>query len=142
MFNDKIRDLIATETKRYVKQHDLFYLQQPEIDTFIATILMTSYNSRPRQRLYWSKDGDVAIPLISKSMSRKRFEDINKFIHFANNDDLTAGDKLAKILPLQDKIIASVQQFGLFGKRFYPLTNKWYHTLEGTPQRCLFKASR
>ena len=49
-------------------------------------------------------------------MSRKRFEDIKKFIPFANNDNLTAGNKLAKIRCLQDKVNASLQQFGLLEK--------------------------
>ena len=49
-------------------------------------------------------------------MSRKRFKDTKKFIHFADNDNLTAGDKLAKIPPLQDKVNASLQQVGLFEK--------------------------
>ena len=116
-FNDEIRDLIAAETKRYAsQQNELFYLQQHKIDTFIGIILLRGYNSRPRQRFYWSKDNDVAISLISRSMSRKRFEDIMKFIHFANDDNLTAGDKLAKIRPLQDKVNASLQQFRLFEK--------------------------
>ena len=78
LFNDEIRDLIATETKRYAsQQNELFYLQLHEIDTFIDIILLTGYNSRPCQRLYWSKDDNVTIPLI-RLMSRKRFEDIKK----------------------------------------------------------------
>ena len=100
MCNDEFRDLTATETKRHAsQQNELFDLQQHEIDALIGIILLTGYISRPRQRLYWSKDDDVAIPLISRSMSRKRFEDIKKFIHFADNKNLTAGDKLAKIRP-------------------------------------------
>ena len=107
LFNDEIRNLIATETKRYAsQQNESYYLQQLKIDTFIGIILLTGYNSRPRQRLYWSKADNVAIPLISRSMSRKRFEDMQKFIHFADNDNPTAGDKLAKIRPLQDKVNA------------------------------------
>ena len=40
-FNDEIRDLIATETKRYAShQNELFYLQQHEIDTFIGIIFV------------------------------------------------------------------------------------------------------
>ena len=54
-------------------------------------------------------------------MSRKRFEDIKKFIHYADNDSFTAGDKLAKIRPLQDQVNASLQQFGLFEKDAYLL---------------------
>ena len=73
LFNVKIRDLIATETKRYAShQNELFYLQHHEIDTFIGIILLSGYSSRPRQRLYWSKDNDVVIPLISRSMPRKK----------------------------------------------------------------------
>ena len=49
-------------------------------------------------------------------MSRKRFEDIKKFIHFADNDNLTVGDKFAKIRPLQNKVNASLQQLGFFEK--------------------------
>ena len=48
-------------------------------------------------------------------MSRKRFEDIMKLIHFADNN-LPAGDKLAKIRRLQDRVNASLQQFGVFAK--------------------------
>ena len=42
LFNDKIRDLIATKTKQYAsQQNELFYLQLPKIDTFIGIILLT-----------------------------------------------------------------------------------------------------
>ena len=104
LFNDEIYDLIAIETKRYAsQQNELFYLQKHEIDTFIGITLLTGYNTRPRRRLYWSQDDDVAIALIARLMSKKRFEDIEKFYHFADNDNLTADDKLAKIRYLQDK---------------------------------------
>ena len=49
-------------------------------------------------------------------MSRKRFKDIKKLIHFADNNNLPAGDKLAKIRRLQDRVNASLQQFGVFAK--------------------------
>ena len=136
LFNDKICDLIATETKQYSsQQNELFYLQQHEIDTFIGIILLTGYNSQPRPRLYSSKDDDVAIPLRSRSMSRKRLEDIKKFIYFADNDNLTAGDKLAKIRPLQDKVNALLQQFGLFEKDL-SIDEQMVPYFAGTSERC------
>ena len=49
-------------------------------------------------------------------MSRKRFEDIKKLIHFADKNNLPAGDKIAKIRPLQNRVSASLQQFGVFAK--------------------------
>ena len=117
LFNYEICSLIATETERYAsQQNELFHLEQHEIDTFVGIILLIGYNGRPRQRLYWSKNEDVVNPLVSRSMSRKRFEDIKKYIHFANNDNLSAGDKLTKIRSLQDRVNTSLQQFGIFAK--------------------------
>ena len=49
-------------------------------------------------------------------MSRKRFEDIKKLIYFADNNNLPAGNKLAIIRPLQDRVNASLQQFRVFAK--------------------------
>ena len=49
-------------------------------------------------------------------MSRKSFEDIKKLIHFVDNNNLPAGDGLAKFQSLQDRLNASLQQFGVFAK--------------------------
>ena len=74
-------------------------------------------------------------------MSRKRFEDIKILIHFADNNNFPAGNKFAKMQPLQDRVNVSLQQFGDFAN-IWPLMNKWYHTLVGILQRCSFVASR
>ena len=116
LFNNELCTLIATETERYAShQNELFHLEQHEIDTFNEIILLTGYNGRPRQSLYWSKDEAVANPLVSRSMSRKRFEVKKKHIHFADNNNLSAGNKLANIRPLQDRN-AFLQQLGVFAK--------------------------
>ena len=62
-------------------------------------------------------------------MSRKKFEDTKKLIHFADNNNLPAGDKLAKIRPLQDRVNASSLECL---QKIQSLMNKWYHTLLGT----------
>ena len=110
LFNDDIRSLIACQTERYASQRN----SSVEIEAFIGILLLTGYNSRPRQCLYWSKDDNISCSLISRSMSRKRFEDIKEYVHFADNNNLPAGDKLAKIRPLQNRVNASLQQFGVF----------------------------
>ena len=79
-----------------------------EIETFVRILMLRGYNSRPNQRIYWSEDDDVSYPLVSKLMPRKRFEEIKKYLHFADNNNLPSGDKLAKILPLQDEVNASL----------------------------------
>ena len=79
--------------------------------------------------------------MILRSMSRKRFEDIKKFIHFHDNNNLPAGDKIAKIRSQQDKVNASLQQVGVFAKD-PGIDEQMVHTLVGTLQRCSFVASR
>ena len=79
LFYDKICSLIVTETERYASQrNETIQLTRQEIEMFVGILLLTGYNSRPRQRLYWSKDDDVCCPLVSKSMSRKKFQSIKK----------------------------------------------------------------
>ena len=109
LFNDEIRNLIAYETERYAFQHDeAIHVTKQEIEAFIGILLLTEYNSGPRRRLYWSKDDDISCPLILRSMSRKKFEDVKKYIHFADNNNFPARDKLAKIRLLQNRVNASL----------------------------------
>ena len=49
-------------------------------------------------------------------MSRERFEDVKKLIYFVDNNNLPAGNKLAKIQPLQDRVNVLLQQFRVFSK--------------------------
>ena len=117
LFNEEIYILIACKTERYASQrNEVIHLTPQEIKAFVGILLLTGYNSRLRQHLYWSKDNDISCLLISRSMSRKRFEDIKKLIHFADNNNLLAGNKLAKIRHEQDRDKASLHQFGVFAK--------------------------
>ena len=75
LFNEEIYSRIACETERYASQrNDVIYLSPQEIEAFVGILLLTGYNSQPRQRLYWRKDNDITCPLISRSMSRKRLK--------------------------------------------------------------------
>ena len=111
--------MICCETERYAAQkNQLINISAQEIKTFLAIIIITKYNSRPRQRLYWCKDDDVTCPAVLQNMARKRFKNIKGYLHFVDNDILQKGEKLAKIRPLQDKVNRSLQQFSVFSKNF------------------------
>ena len=117
LFNDTIKTLIVNETERYASQNNKqLKLTKEEIEQFVGILLLTGYNTRPRQKMYWSKDDDVACPIVAKQMSRNRFEEIKSSLHFADNDHLEHGDKLAKVRPLQNEVKTSLQQFGIFSK--------------------------
>ena len=72
LFNKNIYSLIACKTERYASQrNEIIHLTPQEIEAFVGIFLLTGYNSRPRHRLYWSKEDDISCPLITRSMSRK-----------------------------------------------------------------------
>ena len=109
--------MICCEIERYAAQKNQpINISTQEIETFLANVILTGYNSRPRQCLYWSKNDNVTCSLVSRNMARKRFEDIKRYLHFVDNNHLQIGEKLAKTRLLQDRINHFLQQFGVFSK--------------------------
>lgn len=101
---------MITETVRYAKSKGdhAFALDEIEMRAFLAILLISGYNDLPRRRMYWEQQDDVLNVAISSSMNRARFETIMRYLHLADNDDLNANDKYAKVRPL----------FDLLNKRF------------------------
>ena len=96
--NNKICKMIRCKTERYAAQKNQpINIFPQEIETGLAIIILTVYNSRPGQRLYWCKDDDVTCSVVSQNMARKRFEDIKMYLHFIDSNNLQIGKKLAKI---------------------------------------------
>jgi len=50
--------------------------------------------------MFWENSDDVHNPAVSSIMSVNRFEEILRYLHFADNQNLPAGDKMAKVRPL------------------------------------------
>ena len=97
--NDELKNYIITESNRYAAQkNDLSCrLNSRDLNTFIAILLMSSYHSLPRTRMYWEKEEDVGLSLVYEAMARCEFENIKKYIHFADNNHLNLNDNFAKI---------------------------------------------
>ena len=78
-----------------------------ELEKYFAVIMLMSIISLSCSRLYWSLD--LAISQVSKIMSRTRFEQIKRFIHFNDNSSMPESgdpnfDKLFKVRPLLDHL--------------------------------------
>ena len=71
-----------------------------ELCCFIAILLLSGYHNLPSKRMYWEESTDVRVELVAGAMTRKRFEDILRSIHFCDNDNLDNSDKCSKIRPL------------------------------------------
>lgn len=81
-----------------------------EMKTFLAIVLLFGIIHRPAVHMYWVKDDYLSSPIFSKLMIRDRFNFIQRFLHFNNNEDPQYDkddenqDRLHKIRPLLDII--------------------------------------
>lgn len=63
-----------------------------------------TYIRYPACIMYWSFNKRLRLNVIAESMPLKRYEEINKFLHFINNGNITDDntDSYLKLRPLLD----------------------------------------
>lgn len=112
---EKIRD----ETLAYARQQNdmTFQCTVTDIKVFVGILILSGHRSYPRESLYWSTDENFECAIVRNAMSRNRYKDIKKYLHFNNNNDIPDGctDRCYKIRPLVDLFNKNFQQFGYFG---------------------------
>ncbi|KAK2723680.1 hypothetical protein QYM36_002127 [Artemia franciscana] len=93
----------------YALQKDAkeFGVSSAEVECFLGILAFTGIVKMPSYRSYWSNE--TRYPVIADAMSRDRFEQIKKYLHF--NDNLTqkprgdpGHDKIHKVRPLIEMI--------------------------------------
>ena len=107
-FTSTIMDLIVVETNRYATTciGDSWEPITPEeLCAYFGFMMLMGLVKLPSIYCYWQKDLVYHYSPIADRISRKRFFDIHRFIHFANNATLSAPgssdyDKLGKIRPI------------------------------------------
>jgi len=62
-------------------------LEEPELWVFLALHLLTGIIKQPRLRDYWTTNENTQTPGFPKRMSRNKFENILRCLHFTNNED-------------------------------------------------------
>lgn len=101
-FDDEVINFTVTMTNLYAMQRGkpTFSVTADEIRGVLAILLLSGYVQLPSRRMFWENSDDVHNPAVSSIMSVNRFEEILRYLHFADNKNLAAGDKMAKIRPL------------------------------------------
>ena len=98
-------NVIAQESCRYACEKNIqFTISVPELKAALGILILSGYHTLPSRRLYWSMDDDVRVDLVAKAMSRDRFEEILRFLHFTDNQTLNKEDKMAKLRPLMNHL--------------------------------------
>ena len=116
LFDDKILEIITEQSILYARQknNQSFFVNKEELKVFIGVLLFSGYHRLPRERMYWSLDEDVSVPIINNSISRNRFHEIKKHLHFADNSKIDKEDKMYKLRPLVDILNQNFQQWEIF----------------------------
>ena len=93
-FTSSVLEHIVTESNRYAQEckGELFATWQPitveELLAYVGFMILMGIVWLPRIEDYWKKDAIYHYTPIANRISRKRFRELHKFLHFANNTTL------------------------------------------------------
>ena len=100
---------ISKQTNLYAQQQNQSFETSPEeIEVYVGILIKMGVVNLPRYRLFWSDE--FRFPGVADRMSRDRFFLLNKFIHFADNNDIVMDrnsdefDRLFKVRTLLEFI--------------------------------------
>ena len=103
--------MMKIESERYVAQNGRqFQISEEEFCAFLVVNLLMGINKLPTMKSYWSVAGGLGNSPIQKAMTRARFLEILKNIHFADNHkelppkESEEYDRARKLRPLFDHL--------------------------------------
>ncbi len=112
MFDDKFWNNIVAETNRYAiqiidnsdmaKKSDKTWnpVSCNEMKVYLGLCIIMAQVKKPRIQMNWSKKAIIDTPIFRKTMPLKRFSQITRFFHFADNNACKIADKLRKVKPV------------------------------------------
>ena len=115
-FDDNLVGMIVEETNRYAElclqeTNKQWSTDVEEIRAYLGFMILMGINRLPEIRDYWSTDLSLRYTPIADRISRDRFEEITRYLHFADNDKLPArGEDGFSRLQKVDPIISALKQ--------------------------------
>lgn len=117
LFDKATVDNLLDQTRAYAAQEKNcpeFSIDRYELLRFLGILIVSGYHTLPEETHYWSNQLDLGVPVVSEAMSSKRFSDIKRYFHIADNSNLQEGNKAAKVLPLYNSLNHNLVQFGIW----------------------------
>ena len=96
------------------KDDQEFHMVEQDLERFLGIMLLSGYHTLPSEYDYWSNQPDLGVDIVRQAMSRNRFLAIKRYLHFADNQALEQGNKVAKIKPLYDSLNTQIIKWGVF----------------------------
>lgn len=119
LLDDTVIDHIVDQSVLYAGQKNShsFSVTREDIKIFLGVLLYSGYHKLPRERLYWSLDEDLNTDIVYNAISKNRYCEIKRNLHFADNTALDKDDKMAKLRPLMNLLNKNFQQWGIFSEK-------------------------
>ena len=109
-FDDTLVSMIVHETNRYAEQclsgtSKQWSTDAEEIRAYFGFMILMGINKLPEIRDYWSTNKQLRYAPIADRISRDRFEEITRYLHFVDNETLPARgeqgfSRLQKVEPV------------------------------------------
>lgn len=115
-FTDDIMSLLVTETNRYAAQclaatssNGTWETDKDELKAYLGFRVVMGVCKLPEIRDYWSTDPKLNNAFISSRITRQRFEEITRYLHFVDNESLPLpGEpgyhRLQKVMPIVTRV--------------------------------------
>ncbi|CAH1973304.1 unnamed protein product [Acanthoscelides obtectus] len=120
LFTENIVDVILDETNNYACQQNAKnwkHLERSEFYVFLALTLLMPRNKKVNLKEYWSQNHLLLSPAFSKHMSRDRYFQLQRYLHFSNNEIAPPGNRLFKV----ENVLNILKEN--FQSQFYPFQN-------------------
>ncbi|KAM3842484.1 piggyBac transposable element-derived protein 4-like [Diretmus argenteus] len=125
LLSDEVLQLVVVQSNLYADQcialHD--HLATPysrlnawkpltvgELKRFLGLLFLTGLIRKPSLEEYWSINSALETPYFRATMPRNCFQLIWRFLHFSDNRDVDAADRLHKVRPVLDLLLANFRE--------------------------------
>lgn len=117
IFDDTTMNLLVEQTVLYAtrdRNEKDFLVDRNEICRLLGILLLSGYHSLPNETDYWSNQPDLGVSVVSQSLSKNRYMAMKRNLHLADNQNLQAGNKAAKVQPFYDLLNNNLTKFGVW----------------------------
>lgn len=104
-WSESLTRYVVNMTNLYALENgSSFRVDADDLEMYLGILIRMGVAPLPRYDMYWSND--FRLPAIADHMARDKFKNINRFIHFADNDKIIRDrddpeyDHLFKVRPL------------------------------------------
>ncbi|KRY14748.1 PiggyBac transposable element-derived protein 2 [Trichinella patagoniensis] len=114
-----------TATTNRDSNKESFHASTKDNRSFLGLLLLSGYHCLADAKYHLTVEPDLTVDAASKTMSRNRFHQLKRFLHFSDNQNLSSDDEMSKVSPLYQMLndrqyaVASV----LLVYNFWPVCN-------------------